>query len=86
MEVRRDKERESRSILHTDRGKTSEVGTNYGADSRDIAPVINKWVAACFPQGSQSSEKDLQELVQEAADAARDDYDWKSAVVWTEGY
>ena len=85
-EVRRDKERESRSILHTDRGKTSEVGTNYGADSRNIAPVINKWAAACFPQGSQSSEEDLQELVQEAADAARDDYDAKSAVVWAEGY
>ena len=52
----------------------------------DIAPMINKWVAACFPEGSQSSEKYLRELVKEAADAARDDYDAKSAVKWAEGY
>ena len=68
------------------RGKASEVKNRNGSDSGDIAPTINKWVAACFPQGSQSSEDDLRELIKEAAEAARDDYDAQSAVTWAEGY
>ena len=40
----------------------------------------------CFPQGSQSSEDDLRELIKEATEAARDDYDAQSAVTWAEGY
>ena len=68
------------------RGKASEVKNQNGSDSGDIAPTINKWVAACFPQGSQSSEDDLRELIKEAAEAARDDYDAQSAVTWAEGY
>ena len=55
-------------------------------DSTDIAPVISKWAAACFPQGSLSSERDLRDLVAEAAEAASNDYDASSAVKWAEGY
>lgn len=56
------------------------------AVTTDVTPVINKWVEACFPQGSPSSERDLRELVLEAAEAARTDFDEKSAVDWAEGY
>lgn len=55
-------------------------------EGHDVAPVISKWVEACFPQGSASSERDLRELVIEAAEAARSDYDERSALEWAEGY
>jgi hypothetical protein len=52
----------------------------------DVGPVLSGWVAACFPQACPSSEKDLRDLVREAAEAARDDYDANSAVAWGDGY
>lgn len=51
-----------------------------------LAPTIGKWVAACFPGGTISSEGQIQELVQEAADAARSDYGVESALEWANGY
>ena len=52
----------------------------------DVAPVISKWSAACFPQGSPSSERNLRDLLREAAKASRNDYDASSAVTWAKGY
>ena len=51
-----------------------------------VAPTIGKWVAACFPGGTVSSEGQIQKLVQEAADAARSDYGVESALEWANGY
>jgi hypothetical protein len=52
----------------------------------DLIPTIGRWAEACFPVESQASEKDLRELLEEAAEAARDDYGAESAVAWAEGY
>ena len=77
-------------------GGTHEVGkrvSNAGRSVRgpavvelDLIPTIGRWAEACFPVESQASEKDLRELLEEAAEAARDDYGAESAVAWAEGY
>ena len=56
--------------------KEAETG---GSGDLDIAPAVSKWSAACFPH-------DLRELIEEAADAARNDLNEQSAVEWAEGY
>ena len=40
----------------------------------------------CFPHDSPSSEHDLRVLIEEAADAARNDLNEQSAVEWAERY
>ena len=55
-------------------------------DNPDVAPAVSEWVAACFPQSCPTSERDLRDLVREAADSARTDYDASSAVAWGDGY
>ena len=35
--------------------------------------MVEKWVSACFPEGSESSVRELEEVIEEASDAARDD-------------
>lgn len=49
-------------------------------------PIVGKWAEACFPAGSQTTERELRELLMEAAEAAKQDYDAGSAVEWAEGY
>ena len=51
-----------------------------------VAPMVEKWVSACFPGGSESSARELEEVIKEASDAARDDHDEASAIKWAEGY
>ena len=63
--------------------KVAETG---GSGGLDIAPAVSKWSAACFPHDSPSSEHDLRELIEEAADAARNDLNEQSAVEWAERY
>ena len=54
-------------------------------DNPDVAPALSEWVAACFPQSCPASERDLRDLVREAADSARNDYDASSAMAWGTG-
>jgi hypothetical protein len=77
-------------------GGTHEIGKRVSNTGRsvkgpavvelDLIPTIGRWAEACFPVESQASEKDLRELLEEAAEAARDDYGAESAVAWAEGY
>ena len=43
-------------------------------------------MTACFPQESLSSERDVRDLVEEAANAAKNDLDEQSALKWAGGY
>jgi hypothetical protein len=63
--------------------KVTEAG---GSGGLDVAPAVSKWLAACFPHDSPSSEHDLRELIGEAADAARNDLNEQSVVELAEGY
>jgi hypothetical protein len=47
---------------------------------------IGRWADTCFPVGSKTTEADLRELLQEAADAARDDHGTAYAITWAEEY
>ena len=51
-----------------------------------VVPTVSKWTTECFPGGSQSTEKDLRDLIIEAADAAKNDFNEESARVWAQGY
>ena len=51
-----------------------------------VAPTIGKWVTACFPGGTATSEAQIQDLVQEAVDSARSDYGVDAALAWADGY
>lgn len=77
-------------------GGTHEIGKRVSNTGRsvkgpavvelDLIPTIGRWAEACFPVESQASERDLRELLEEAAEAARDDYGAESAVAWADGY
>ena len=51
-----------------------------------MAPMVKRWVSACFPEGSDSSVRKLEEVINEVSDAARDDHDEATANKWAEGY
>ena len=57
-----------------------------GANLRETVPVIGSWIEACFPGGSPASTAGIEELVEEAAEAARNDYGIEAANEWAEGY
>jgi hypothetical protein len=62
-------------------------GLRENADlGASIAPIVGKWAQACFPTESKTTEAELRELLVEAAEAARQEYDAASAVEWAEGY
>ena len=64
------------------------VSTRRETDNNGIgtAQSVGEWTRACFPAGDTASESELLELIQEAADAARDDFDASSAKLWAAGY
>ena len=64
----------------------TEVGGVGPYRAQSVAPMVEKWVSACFPEGSESSVQELEEVIQEASDAAQDDYDEASANEWAGGY
>jgi hypothetical protein len=78
------KEETTSSRVKRRKVSSSEEGSRK--DDTDVVPVMSKWVAECFPQGSIASERDLREIVQEAADAARNDLDEESALGWAGGF
>jgi hypothetical protein len=71
-----------------DGGENGEKRRDRGVPEEDasVAPVVGKWAEACFPVGSQTTEEELRELLREAAESAKQDYDAGSAVEWAEGY
>ena len=73
-------QRESRPEVVLARG---DIG---GISSNEAAPVIGSWIEACFPGGSPTSEAGIEELIAEAAEAARNDYGVDAAVEWANGY
>ena len=60
----------------------TEVGGGGPYRAQSVAPMVEKWVSACFPEGSESSVRELEEVIQEASDAAQDDYDEASDNEW----
>lgn len=63
----------------------TEVGGGDPYSAPSVAPIVERWVSACFPEGSESSVRELEEVIQEASDAAQDDYDEASANEWAGG-
>ena len=65
-----------------------ECGTQETSSWVDlpIAPVVGMWAEACFPVESRTTESEVRNLLEEAAEAAREDYDAASAVAWADGY
>lgn len=51
-----------------------------------MAPVVGQWAEACFPVTSKTTEEEVKKLLEEAAEAAREDFDAASAVIWADGY
>ena len=47
---------------------------------------IRRWAKITFPEGKDSKEEEIQDLIHEAAEAARDDYGIDSANSWAGGY
>ena len=62
-----------------------EVGGSGPYRAPSVAPMVGKWVSTCFPEGSESSVRELEEVIQEASDAGQDDYDEASANEWAGG-
>ena len=54
--------------------------------SCEAAPVIGSWIEACFPGGSPTSKAGIEELIAEAAEAARNDFGVDAANEWANGY
>ncbi len=69
-------------------GVIEECGTQEMSAWGDlpIAPVVGMWAEACFPVESKTTESEVNKLLEEAAEAAREDYDAASAVAWADGY
>ena len=53
---------------------------------QDKAPALGRWAEACFPDVYSTTEAELRELLDKAAEAARDDYGVASALEWADGF
>ena len=47
--------------------------------------MIGAWIKACFPGGSPTSRAGIEELIAEAAEAARNDFGADAANEWAGG-
>ena len=54
--------------------------------TKDVPITVSSWAAACFNHGGLVGEKEVQDLITEAAEAAWDDINAASAVAWAAGY
>jgi hypothetical protein len=82
----------SSNILQTDTVPTNENGPYCDVhESRDpttttdasgIAPNLIEWANTVFARGNSATTESLTALLQEASDAARNDYDESSARAW----
>jgi hypothetical protein len=77
-------EKPSAGVCHKEEG--GNIVTEKTERDTSVVPIVGKWAEACFPAGSQTTERELRELLMEAAEAAKQDYDAGSAVEWAEGY
>ena len=66
-------------------GRKADQG-NGVLGSSNVTADIQRWAATCFVEGQTSSEEQIQCLMQEASEAARDDYGVESAKTWAGGY
>ena len=48
--------------------------------------MIGSWIKACFPDGAPTSKAGIEELIAEAAEAARNDFGVEAAIEWANGY
>ena len=62
------------------------LGVTTLRDESPMAPVVGKWAEACFPAESKTTESEVRNVLEEAAEAAREDYDTASAIEWAGGY
>ena len=67
---------------HSQKRSCSEKGEGVrrAVDIVESAPTIENWVAACFPGGKVATQTQINDLIKEAADAARSDYGIESAL------
>ena len=64
------------------RAPTGEGGRETGSSAADA----RRWAETCFAAGAPSSKEQIETLIQEASEAARDDYGEDSARAWAGGY
>jgi hypothetical protein len=57
-----------------------------GEAARGVAADIRRWAETCFSKRDPSTEIEIQDLIHEASEAARDDYGVDSANEWAGGY
>lgn len=60
-------------------GKREDTGRSVAAD-------IRRWAETCFSERDPSTENEIEALIHEASEAARDDYGVDSANEWAAGY
>ena len=53
------------SVSRVRKRKGYTGGEERQSDDTDVTPTIGRWVTACFPQESLSSERDVRDLVEE---------------------
>ena len=73
-------QRESRPEVAGELEKYKDLGYS------ESAPVIGSWIEACFPGDSSTSKAGIEELIVEAAEAARSDFGVDAANEWANGY
>ena len=65
---------------------SSSKGNDRGVAFSEAAPEIGSWIRACFPGGAPTSKAGIDELIAEAAEAARNDFGIEAANDWANGY
>ena len=61
----------------------STWGTSVEATSPKETPsAVSRWAATCFTHRGLEGEREVQSLITEAAEAARDDFNAASAIAW----
>ena len=73
-------QRESRPEVARELEKYKDLGYS------ESAPVIGSWIEACFPGDSSTSKAGIEELIVEAAEAARSDFCVDAANEWANRY
>ena len=79
-------------VVDSNGGKTDHgsylrtVDNDSNADNHPIAPSVIAWARNCFAGGLTARPEELSALIQEASDAARNDFDEASARAWAQDY
>ena len=66
--------------------ETKEGTRDNGSPLQAPSSPLSSWAAACFDASGTISDRNIESLLREAADANRDDFGAASAIEWAAGY